>query len=111
MCSPAPGVLPDGGAVAVRHRASAAAETRPFLGGLAPAGLFVVQFGLTLKFLNEEAQTIASFTWLSWAYLALQAAVVAAKPNMAGQLMAMGFFTRHPEICPPRAAAGGGEPA
>ena len=44
---------------------------------LALAGLFLVQVSLAFAFRNDEARTIATLTWLAWAYLGITAAVVA----------------------------------
>lgn len=65
-------------------------------GALALAGLFTVEVGLTLNFLGGEAQTIASLTWLSWAYLALSAAVVAANAKSLGASVGGGPLHQSP---------------
>ncbi|GGB43418.1 sodium/hydrogen exchanger [Sphingomonas metalli] len=67
-------------------------------GGLALAALFAAQVGLTLAFLGDEARTVASLTWLSWAYLALAAAVLAANARRLGHLFLTGLFASHPAV-------------
>lgn len=74
-------------------------------GGLVLAGLFAVQVGLTLTFLGNEERTIASLTWLSWAYLVLAVAVLAANARSLGHLFAVGLFARHPSVHPGRQRA------
>lgn len=69
-------------------------------GGLALAVLFAVQVGLTLAFLGNEERTIASLTWLSWAYLALGGAVLAANARSLAHLFAVGLFASHPSTHP-----------
>lgn len=69
-------------------------------GALALAGLFVVQIGLALNFLGNEANTIASLTWLAWGYLALAAAVLAFNIKSFGHLLRVGISARHPETHP-----------
>lgn len=71
-------------------------------GGLALAALFAVQVGLTLAFLGDDQRTITSLTWLSWAYLALGAAVLAANARSLGHLFAVGLFASHPSVHPGR---------
>lgn len=70
------------------------------LGGLALAGLFAAQVGLTLVFLGDEARTIASLTWLTWGYLALAAGVLAANASSLGHLFLTGLLASHPSVHP-----------
>ncbi len=64
------------------------------------AGLFFVQIALVLHFLGNEAATIASLTWLAWAYLALAAAIFAANARNFGHLLQVGLWSKHPETHP-----------
>lgn len=70
------------------------------LGALALAGLFTVQVGLTLNFLGDDARTIASLTWLSWAYLALAGALLVFNAQRLGHLFKVGLFAKHPPVHP-----------
>ena len=79
--------------------------------GLALAALFALQVGLTLAFLGDEGRTIASLTWLSWAYLALAAAVLMANARSLAHLFAVGLFASHPAVHSGREAPVSNEPA
>jgi cation:H+ antiporter len=71
-------------------------------GALTLVVLFSAQIMLVLRFLGDDARTIASLTWLAWAYLALAAAIFAANARVLGHLFATGLFARHPSAHPPR---------
>jgi len=66
-------------------------------GALALATLFLVQVGLALRFLGDEAATIATLTGLAWAYLALAIIVFVANAKSFGHLLRVGISVRHPE--------------
>ena len=69
-------------------------------GAVALAVLFVVQVGLALHFLGDEAGTIATLTWLAWAYLALAAMLFIANARSLGHLLRGGLSASHPETHP-----------
>ncbi|MDF2381808.1 hypothetical protein JMG10_10055 [Nostoc ellipsosporum NOK] len=69
-------------------------------GALALATLFLVQVGLALHFLGDQAKTIITLTWLAWAYVALAAAIFAANVRSFGHLLRVGLSARHPEVHP-----------
>ncbi|OJY52378.1 sodium:proton exchanger [Sphingomonas sp. 67-41] len=67
------------------------------VGAVALAVLFLAQIGLALRFLGDSAATIATLTWLAWAYLALAAGLFAANIRSLGHLLRIGISSRHPE--------------
>jgi cation:H+ antiporter len=69
-------------------------------GAVALAALFVVQVGLALHFLGDEAGTIATLTWLAWAYLALAAVLFIANARFLGHLVQAGLSVGQPETRP-----------
>lgn len=70
------------------------------LGGLALAGLFAAQVGLTLAFLGDEARTVSNLTWLSWGYIVIAGAVFAVNARSLGHLFLTGLFASHPSVHP-----------
>jgi cation:H+ antiporter len=69
-------------------------------GAMLLAGLFSVQIAVVLYFLGDEARTIASLTWLAWAYIALAALVATTNARSLGHMLATGLFAKHPATHP-----------
>ena len=60
---------------------------------LALAGLFAIQVALAFTFRNDEARTIATLTWLAWAYLGLAAVVFAMNAKQLGAILRTAFLS------------------
>jgi cation:H+ antiporter len=65
-------------------------------GALALAGLFAVQV-IVAAVAPNDAQVIASLTWLAWGYLALAVLIAALKWRALGHLVLLAFTQGHPE--------------
>ncbi|WP_206684858.1 hypothetical protein, partial [Escherichia coli] len=60
---------------------------------LALAGLFSVQVYLAFHFRNDEARTIATLTWLAWAYLGLSAILFSINGRRLIGILGTAFLT------------------
>lgn len=67
---------------------------------LALVGLFSVQVFLAFYYRADEARTIATLTWLAWAYLGLSAILFAVNGRRLIAILRTAFFTRSAAIQP-----------